>query len=336
MKKKITFLTLVSAMLCMSSFVFAQDPVPYDDFETVGVYTTSEWIEIDGVDDEACWATAAEQPIAKTLHDWGVDPVPNTWGFAATYKVVRDENYLYFFVKVKDNTYVPYDKDQMTGETNIDNIEFFFFPNPDDKDLVYGSTDARPRGHSQIRLSVGNTENRATGGGYAITNYAVNNAITGYEYTTVRTADGYNVEVVVPLDIVVEDKYMGNLEVGKKILFDINVANCTDYTSNRVIILGWSGDDYHGWRWNAKLGDMVFKGETSSIQENSVSDINYIFNNGLLSLSNVESTKVDIYDIMGRLVKSTVYDGSVIDLSSAASGVYVVSVEGAASFKIIK
>ncbi len=340
MKRKIIPFFIGCAMLLAPSFSFAQTPVPYDDFETVNVYSTNDWIDIDGVDNEAIWSSPSvqEQPIGKVLHDIGVDPVANSYGFAASYKAVRDDNYLYLFVKVTDNTYVPYNTSLMTGEYNIDNIELFFFPDPTDKNMVYDNADARPRGLSQLRVSVGNTNNRATGGGYAM-GFAINNAITGFEYATTQTPTGYNVEIVVPWDIVVADNFVGNLNEGNKILFDVNIGNCLDYLSNRVILLGWSGDDFQTWRWNPKMGEMAFAGEalTAGVENVKAQVINHSFNNGMLKLRDVQNNvNVQVYDLCGALVKSTMYNGQDINLSNVSSGAYLVKVGNLGQFKILK
>lgn len=333
MKKRSTLLTF--AMLFAIGFAFAQEPYYYD-YKTMEVYSTDEWIEPDGIENEAIWASTQEYTLGNTLADWGVDPVANTWGFEATFKAVYDKNYLYLFVKVKDNTYVPFDA-QMSGETNIDNIELFFYPDPETRSLVDGTVhDFRNNGLSQLRVSVGNTENRATGGGNAM-GHVLANKIVGYEYTTVRTTDGYNAEIVVPWDVVVPDKFEDNLEVGGKILFDINVANCTSYTSNREIILGWSADDFQGWKDNCRFGEMTFMGEPSGIKSIKDSDIKYTFSNGELQLFEIqENSNITVYDLSGRVVASSVFCGENIDLSNLASGIYLVQVENAGSFKIIK
>lgn len=335
MKKRFTFFTMAISMLAVGNFSFAQDY--YEDIKTMNIYSTEDWINIDGVDDEPCWSATevTENALGIVLHNPGIEPTPNTWGYAATYKAVYDANYVYFFIKVKDNTYVPYDVDKMTGETNVDNLEIFFFPDPNDRDELNVNIDARSRGLSQLRASVGNEDNRATGGGFAAGSI-VNYKITGYEYKTRKTDDGYDIEMIIPWSVVIPEQFRGNLEEGKKIMFDINAANCVDYTSTRVIIIGWSGDDYNNWKYNPKMGEMVFKGplSSSSIREDEMSKVDYSFVNGLLSLQNANNTKVAIYDISGKLVHSLVYTQP-IDLSYLESGLYIVNIGGTRSIKIV-
>ena len=336
MRKNVRFFSCVAAMLLTANIVFAQrQPIVYQDFKTVEVITTDEWIEIDGLEDEACWSKVPENPVGNILRNWGAQPVENIWGYSATFKVVRDVNYFYFFVKVKDNVYIPYDSEKMKSDIGIDHLELFFFPNPDDKNMLYEEIDARPRGLSQLRVSIGNTENRFSGGGYAA-GFAVDNKITGYEYKTVQTADGYNAEIVIPKDIVISEEYYGNLEIGKKILFDINTANCTDYESNtRQIILGWSGIDYNSWKLNSTLGEMHFVENLSSVEKAEMDEVNYSFTNNILSLQDVQNAQIRIHDISGKMIKSWSYTEPT-DLSSLTSGIYLVNVEGMKCFKIVK
>jgi hypothetical protein len=247
-----------------------------------------------------------------------------------------DDNYLYLFVKVTDATYVP-DGPEKTGETNIDNIELFFFPNANARQLVdVAAEDLRSQGLTQLRASVGNTVNRATGGGLAMS-FATSNVITGYEYKTVQTATGYNIEIVVPWDVVIPDTFVGNLAEGGKIMFDITPANCTTYASGRNIILGWSSDDFNGWKYNYKFGEMIFGGTYSGIISPQNPNIQQSFHKGELQLFNVAAnTAVTVYDLSGRKAASANYTGQSIYLSDLASGVYVVNIGGVGNFKIVK
>lgn len=345
MKKKCTFLAL-AAMLCMGNLFAIEYPYMYTDYKTVNVNSTDEWITIDGIEEDV-WAGVAEQSITKVLRNPNEDPMPNTWGYAASYKALYDLRYMYLFIKVTDDTYIPWE--QGKGDTSVDNIELFFYPNAGERDEVTGGTpiDARGRGLSQVRISVGNTVNRATGGGYAMgfkTGTTEEPTLPEFEYVTVKTATGYNVEVVIPWDILLpgvnemtEEEYEAIFTPGNKILFDLDAANCITSESNRVIILGWSGEDFNAWKSNAMLGELVFSGAPSGIKSITTSNVKYAFNNGILSLNNVEGTpQVDVYDLFGRSVKSAVYSGADIDLTSIASGVYIVNVAGAGSFKIVK
>jgi hypothetical protein len=120
-------------------------------------------------------------------------------------------------------------------------------------------------------------------------------------------------------------------------MFDITPANCTTYASGRNIILGWSSDDFNGWKYNYKFGEMIFGDVYSGIVSPKVSAVKYTFSNGQLQLSDVQNnTALSVYDISGRSIKSVLYQGQNIDLSNLSSGVYVVEVKGSGNFKIVK
>ena len=339
MKTKFTFASLVSAALLLSCPVFGQENVYYPGIQTAEIYQTEEWIEIDGLATEEEWSKAKEYTLGNVLHNWGVDPIENTWGYGATFKATYDENYLYLFIRVTDDTYVPFDEAQMTGETNIDNIELYFYPDPETRSVDDETTvnDYRSKGLSQLRISVGNEDNRATGGGYAM-GFASNNELIGYEYKTVKTDKGYDAEVVLPWDVIISKDFIGNLQQGKKILFDVNAANCTDYASGRVIILGWSTNDFQDWKDNKRFGEILFMGGApAAISQVEQEKAEYTFDGNLLHLSNVaDETEVSVFDLSGRVLSVYSFNGQAIDLSGLNAGVYIVRVDGMQSFKIVK
>ena len=76
-------------------------------------------------------------------------------------------------------------------------------------------------------------------------------------------------------------------------------------------------------------------GGSTAIAQTEISNVNYTFVNGVLSLQNADNLKVDICDIAGKTVKSLTYTQAV-DLSDLQSGVYIVNVAGRTSIKIIK
>ncbi|GHT76905.1 hypothetical protein FACS189463_2840 [Bacteroidia bacterium] len=347
MKKNVLFSFLAGSMLLCASTISAQDPYPYTDYRTLTIYSTGEYITADGEETEAVWSApgVTEQAIDRVLHDWNVEPVVNTWGYAATFKAVYDAAFLYLFVKVTDDSYIPYNATLQQGDTKIDNVELFFFPDPADRNLVDGNIpDRRQTGLSQIRAWVGNENNLFTGAGYAAgfrvdaEGIANGKVIPGFEYKTKQTAAGYNLEVVIPWDIVISDAFVSHLEEGGSILFDINPANVNAYNpGDRDIILGWSTDDFHSWKANFKMGVLTFGGEYSSIISPNNKSVRYAMNNNELQLFGVENnTEVSVYDLSGRQAKTTLYAGENINLNSLSKGVYVVSVKGIGNFKIIK
>jgi hypothetical protein len=347
MKKNFISVVWASVMMLCAGAVFAQgEPQFYENQRKLTVYTKSvaenfkDNIVIDGLENDDSWAGAgvSENSIDRILHDWGMDPVVNTWGYAATFKAVYDYLYLYLFVKVTDNEYVPYNatKDDIT----VDNVEMFFYPDPAERDMVDETvvTQSTRPNLSQLRATVGNTGNRATGTGL-VAGQIKDNKLTGYEYKSVQTPAGYNLEIKVPLDFVIPEQYIYDLNDGLKILFDINPANVITGSADRKIILGWSTDDYHSWKANFKMGELTFGGvyTGSSIGTLRASSVKYAFKDGGLQLFDAESgMSVSVYDLSGRKVASALYEGQAISLAQLASGVYVVDVKGVGNFKIVK
>ena len=129
------------------------------------------------------------------------------------------------FIRVKDNTYIPYDKEQMTGDTNVDNIELYFSPIDErgSADVSYLPGLKPDLSESQLRISVG-SDSYASGTGYVKENI-IDGKISGYKYVTKQVEGGYNVEVMLSWDIVISDDYYDDkLVEGQKIFFDFHLA----------------------------------------------------------------------------------------------------------------
>lgn len=329
MKKKCTFFALAT-MLSMSNFTFAQEAYMYEDYKTLDVYKTTEDITIDGYANEAIWS---DPNVVEMLLDRRQGTEPET-GYEAKFKMIYDDVYFYFFFTVKDPTPVLCDATHLGGNI-VDNIELYFSTRPNRVLVDNNNITAMTSPDSQLRISVGSETNYASGVGYA--NGLITNArLSGFEYKTVRTADGYNIEVMLANDAVIPDAYASIFAEGGKMFFDVSGGDFSDFSVKQLATM-WSGEDIFAWRRNAMYGEITLMGAPSGIKSITASNVKYAFNNGILSLSNVEGApQVNIYDLFGRSVKSLTYSGNDIDLTSAASGVYVVNVAGAGNFKIIK
>ena len=73
MKKTVTALMLASLLTAGS----ANAQEYYEGIRSMDIYSTVEWIEIDGLANEECWANSAVsvQPVEVVTTDWGVEPV---------------------------------------------------------------------------------------------------------------------------------------------------------------------------------------------------------------------------------------------------------------------
>lgn len=292
-------------------------------------------INLDGVADEDVWSRTQALECTKTLANWNTTPVENTWGYACTFKLLYDARTLYVFFDITDNT--PNYYVEGYGATNMDNCEIFFYGDPETRALASETALSDRSMLSQIRI-VHNAPkaNYVTGGGLALSTVA-DNVVSGLYYGTAATEKGWAGEVAIPLDIIVTADFQDNVKEGGTILFDIQPANVTtsDAAAPRDIILAWSANDYDAWRNNARLGEITFGPMASSGIKAVEAAVDYTFAQGVLSMDVENGTPVSVLDLSGRTVANYVYD-SAIDLSSLASGIYMVKAENAAAFKIVK
>ena len=293
-------------------------------------------LTIDGLDNEAFWAATELQWYDVTKSIFEVTPEPAD--YSLSFKAAYDDDYLYMFFKVKDNILWTW-ADNGGEFYNSDNIELFF--NPSGIHPSEEAPDWDSNRDSQLRINIG-SNNMATGGGYCTT-LAVDNEISGFEYTHSMTDDGYNVEVAIPWAAVVTEEYFDMIAEGEVIGFDVNGADADDI-NGRVKGLSWSADWTDNWRWSAKYGDMKFMGMATinSVEDSAEDQVSYTVVNGLLTVNNLaENAIIRIYTPVGQMVADfAVSDtNTVIDLTPFASNVFIVQVidgTDATSFKVAK
>ncbi len=295
-------------------------------------------IQLDGVADEAVWARAQELSCDKVQTDWGVAPVENIDNFTCKFKLLYDASSIYVYFTIADPNRVSIDQFTPSKSENCDNVELFFYPNITERQLVDGTVhDMRTTGLSQIRIARGAADNYVTGGGYAL-GLADKNVIAGLEYGIADDeTTGWSAEVVIPWDAIINAENMENAQEGGQLMFDISAANAREIIegdATRYMMIAWSINDFQGWKDNNRLGEITLGGPASGIKAVEAA-VDYTFAQGVLSMDVENGTPVSVLDLSGRTVASYVYD-SAIDLSSLASGIYMVKAENAAAFKIVK
>ncbi|MDD6209125.1 MAG: sugar-binding protein [Bacteroidales bacterium] len=291
---------------------------------------------IDGVDNEAFWAAPEVewQEVKTSIFD--VAPAGPS-DYSLSFKAVYDADFLYLFFRVKDD--VIWTWAEHSGDFyNADNIELFFNPSGIHPSVEAPDWDANR--DSQLRINIG-SDNMATGGGFAAT-MAVDNEISGFEYTHKVTDGGYDVEVVLPWAAVMPEEYLDMVAEGEIIGFDVNGADADD-EAGRTKGLSWSADWTDNWRWSAKFGDMTFMGliTPTSVEESTKEEISYTLVNGQLALNNLgENAIVRVCTTLGQVVTDFVAsDNAYIDLTSFESNIFVVQVidgTDSISFKVSK
>lgn len=341
-----------AALCCVVSFVPVKaqssgqdcdDDGYYNQIEKTDVYKITDdegfSIVLDGVADEI-WNRVPALNCGKIQADWGVTPVANTDNFACSFKLLYDEGNLYIYFNVTDPTLFGLSDYTPEKPETIDNVELFFYPNVTERALVDGTVhDMRSAGLSQIRIALDAAENYVTGGGYAMSHKGEGaNSIDGLEFGTTRTETGWAAEVVIPWDVIVNEANIDNAREGGKLMFDISAANVRTEQGAREIMMAWSMNDFQGWKDNGRLGEITLVGMApSKIDAVELSEVDFTFNGVELNVLNIENgTNVSILDLSGRVIETYVYNGRALNLATLNSGMYLVQVENAAAFKIVK
>jgi len=68
---------------------------------------TDEAMTIDGMANESCWASAPWAPLEYVWFDAQNQGTPQPDDFSGQYKIVWDQNMLYYFIEITDNAYYP-------------------------------------------------------------------------------------------------------------------------------------------------------------------------------------------------------------------------------------
>lgn len=255
--------SVLAAAACMQA-ANVYTPKTYDLYSLTDEQYNS--LVLDGKADEAFWKDVKAEPCNIVLANPGVDPVsPN--GYAASWKATYDEYNMYILVEVTDATSVPYDG--KVGFTQCDNIELFF---SQDERQELGQTTIRDNKGSQLRLHPGYADvpNFVSGGRFVGGNI-FEGLLSGCEYATSKTANGYTIEAIIPWDGVIDSSVLDIAE-GKEVLFDINPTNVdvpfqngVTGSGDRTCILGWCTTDFNAWKYNNEYGTLNLKGELAGI-----------------------------------------------------------------------
>ncbi len=183
------------------------------------IFKVSTPITIDGVVD-AAWNDANVLPMNATKLLSGT--VSNPADLSGSAKVVWDDNYLYVFATVTDDT-----KIQDSDDTyNDDNVEFYIDIN-NDKASEYGNNDAQYSFRWDDGTSVGALPD--------------GRSVAGIEYTLVATTNGYVVEGRIPWTTV-----QGNPSADQLIGLDFMINDDDDGT-DRDAKLSWNAAEDQAW-----------------------------------------------------------------------------------------
>jgi hypothetical protein len=186
-------------------------------------------ISVDGVMNEAAWASAAFNPISKLCQ--GTNPN----GISGGFKTLWDTDNLYVGLVINDTTL---NAPQLAcSNYNDSSVEIYLDMNNDWGSLPYpGST-----GDFHFMIS------------YDCLQFCQNASLAvtppGMQYVSTHNASGYTMEVKIPW------QYLGvNPVIGANYEFDVQV-DFNNGTNTRVGQLAWNGDA-NDWKSSANFGDI--------------------------------------------------------------------------------
>ncbi len=186
-------------------------------------------ITVDGIMNEAAWASAASNPISKLCQ--GTNPN----GISGSFKTLWDTDSLYVGLVINDPTL---NAPQLAcANYNDSSVEIYLDMNNDWGSLTYpGST-----GDFHFMIS------------YDCLQFCQNASLAvtppGMQYASTHNASGYTMEVKIPW------QYLGvNPVIGANYEFDVQV-DFNNGTNTRVGQLAWNGDA-NDWKSSANFGDI--------------------------------------------------------------------------------
>lgn len=196
-----------------------------DQFDFPGNYAAPE-LKIDGVDDDAQWANA------KTIATFG-------HGGAATIKIYRGEQALFFFANVADTILATEGETNDDAVTRSDSVEIYIDtladgglkPQNDDYQINLGI-------HGKTRIMQGSGS--GWGGWNGLIDYEVQlNGVLNDGYEAVDT--GYTVEIMIPYS---------QIGIEKDDTIAVSFAQVDKVASGASATIDW---DWYGWEYNGKI-----------------------------------------------------------------------------------
>jgi hypothetical protein len=295
MKAKIFTLFL---FLAVGSMAFAQElEVKYTPnlAPTIdGVIDSSDpWQADDWVSQDALGATSTTDATSK-------------------FQLLWDDDNLYLGVQVVDAT--P-NNDHATDYQN-DCVEAFIHMTGGS---VEGTEVAYDASTCQLRFPRGETTFSMTGTGSFVTALQ---ADAGFEYAVVSDADGWVLEVTLPVAILDPAAAFD----GENMMFEIQTADNTG--EGRTGQMFWLNNSDNQWRYVDTFAGVHLSTEEvviGAVQSLNSANASAWVANDMLNFKNVEG-QINIYSISGALVKTEVIErnGS-IDIAAMKAGLYIVS-----------
>jgi hypothetical protein len=285
--------------------------------KTIEVKKTAVPIVIDG-DEDAAWA------IADTISiwNWGKDKTaPDPTDFQAYFKLLWDDNFLYFFGTISDDYLMSMDKaaELQLMDWEVDSWELYWSPG--------NSTLADMTEMTQVRLAYANATSAdpisSTKQGYSEGNFMngtnfINAAMKDY-------GDSYTVEAA--LDLAVSATAAGLDKIGENSIVGFNAiaSDIDDGETARENI----GGPIQGAQWNQadtllrlklivpnKILNIASKAQFSIYPNPAKNEIRINSSSALQS--------IEIYSVEGKLVLKVANPVNLVNISLLQSGLYSV------------
>ena len=322
MKKLFTTISLAIAVILLS---YSQNVI-VKPTKVISINKTSGTITLDGDDSEPAWASATAIPL-----DSG--DVTNTEGFAASFKAIWDDNYVYLFVYAKDINPYAYDG---SDSWKKDGIQTYW----DVRDSL--AVDAKPAWQHTIPFCYGMIHSTMD----ALSDIPFYNDSTLATFANLGTAlsaDGWNIEARIPItslyangDNVID--YAGciaarTIKVNDTIGFAIqaNNYNATIATPDRTAVVIYPGGP-NTYQYSNLWGGLKLVKSVVSVNNVSASQAkiypNPVFDKLKIDFTGLKSA--EIIDLTGKvdIKQISISNSMTINLSGLNSGLYFVRVNG--------
>ncbi len=299
--------------LLMCSVVFGSAIAQNMDIE---VAKTATPIVIDGLADDA-W----ESVSAFEIDQWGEDnPIPDPTDFAARFKMLWDDDYLYFLCTLEDDILMGMADCEGVVDWEVDNIEFYWSPGNSYLDDMTELT--------QVRLSYANAgsenpvpdiKNGWSEGGFTLPDF-INAAIDKGNYT-------YTIEFSVDLAVSATAAGLEELAIGDTVGSMINACDNDNEDARKHI----GGIIEEGVTWNQAdtLLRLVLSEGASSVSNSSQSSVE-IFPNPASNMITVADKQnldfLEIINLQGQTIFRTSDIQDQISIAHLKNGMYFIRV----------
>lgn len=315
MKKTTTlFLALMALFVASVNAQFVPD--------TVKVSKASVAPEIDGSIDDV-WETVEAISISHygNAEDGSANPTPEEEDFTASFKLLWDNEYIYFLgIIVDDLLTTPEEYTELgTEDWEVDTWEVYWSPSNSQKDDMSEMT--------QVRLSYANAGN--ANGSEGVTNGWSEDGFSLDDFVTAQrleSKDGWVLEAKFDLEAMTGNP---DFTQGSSTLLGCNFNACdNDEELTRKHIGSW----IKGAVWNkADTAGVVELVTTTSIERYEGAAIQtLVYPNPSNSVINIQSSvpvdAIEIIDITGSIVKYVDNFNGNVDVSELVKGLYVVRV----------